>query len=87
MEFMTTLFLLVIWGVWLDRNNIIFNEKVSTPSITASLVCGIIHAFPPHIKVSKQRQVLELDIDRSAPWVFFYGASQNNLCEGARYSS
>ena len=79
---MTALPLLVTWGVWLARNNIIFNEKVNTTSITASLACGIIHAFPPHIRVTKQWEVLALDIYRTAPWGFFDGASQNNLCGG-----
>ena len=82
MEVMTGLPLLVTWGVWLARNNIIFNEKLWTPSIIASLACGIIHAFLPHIWVSKQWEVLALDIDRTAPWGFFYGASQNNICGG-----
>ena len=39
LEDMTTLALLVIWGVWLARNNIIFMEKVCTPTITTSLAC------------------------------------------------
>ena len=39
-------------------------------------------ALPKHIKVEKQREILELDIDRSSPWGFFYGASQNFVCGG-----
>ena len=46
------------------------------------MACGIAHALPKHIRVTKQREVLNLEIDRSSPWGFFYGASQNNLCGG-----
>ena len=77
---MTGLPLLVTWGLWLSTNNIIFNEQVSNPSITAIMAYGIIHSFPPHIRVSKQQEVLALDIDRTTPCGFFYGSSQNNLC-------
>ena len=78
---MTALPLLVIWGVWLDRNNLIFADKGCTPEITASLACGILSAFPQHIRVTRQRDVLDLEIDRTVPWGFFDGAAQDNLWE------
>ena len=66
-ESMTALPLLVIWRVWLARNNIIFNDKLVTPSITTNQVCGILPAYPQHIRVQRQREVLERDVDISIP--------------------
>ena len=86
MEVMTTLPLLVTWGIWLARKNNVFNDKICTSTITASLACGIVQDFPSHIRVSKQREVLTLNIDNTSPWVFFDGASQNNLCGGGSNS-
>ena len=53
MDVMKALPLLINWGVWLARNNIVFNDKVCAPAITANLACGIVHAFSPHIRVKK----------------------------------
>ena len=47
---MKALPLLVIWGVWIAHNNLIFSEKCCTPDLTASLACGILEAFPHHIR-------------------------------------
>ena len=82
MEVMTTLSLLVTWGIWIVRNNFVFNDKLCTPTITASMACGIAQALPQHIRVANQREVLTLDIDRTSPWGFFNGASHNNHCRG-----
>ena len=79
---MIVLPLLVTWGIWLARNKLIFTGKVCAPTITAEMVCGIAHALPKHLQIKNQREVLALDIDRSTPWGFFDGASQNNLCGG-----
>ena len=77
---MTTLPLLVIWGVWLARNKIIFIDKSFNLEITTIMAFRIMHAFPQYIRATRQREVLELEIDRSVSWVFFNVASQNNLC-------
>ena len=74
-ELMTALPLLVIWGVWLAQNNLIFAAKGCTPEITSTLAGGILSAFPQHIRVNNQREVFDLEIDRSVPWGFFDGAA------------
>lgn len=74
--------LLVIWGCWLVRNNLIFEEKACTPEIIGAMAVGIIFPFPQHIRAAKQREVLELEIDREIPWGFFDGAAQNNVSGG-----
>ena len=79
-DIMKVIPLLVTWGIWLVRNNVVFNEKVCTPAITAGQTCGIALALPKHIRVDKQREILELEIDKSSPWGFFDGASQNMVC-------
>ena len=38
--------LLIIWGVWLARNQIIFSDKVCPPGITMTKSCGLL-SFPP----------------------------------------
>jgi len=74
--------LLVIWGIWLARNKAIFNDKPSLPEITAVQSVGLFKSLPEHLRAAKQRRVLDVEIDRSRPWAFFDGASQNNMCGG-----
>ena len=45
-------------------------------------MCGILPAFPQYIRATRQREVLELEVDRSMAWGFYDGAAQNNLCGG-----
>ena len=79
---MRVLPLLVYWGIWLARNNVVFKEKVCTPTITVGQTCRVALALPKHIRVEKQREILELEIDRTSPWGFFDGASHNIVCGG-----
>jgi len=74
--------LLVIWGIWLARNQAIFKDKPSLPEITAVQSVGIFKSYPEHVRAAKQRRVLDVEIDQSRPWAFFDGASQNNICGG-----
>ena len=64
------------------RNNLTSKGKDCTLTITAGMVCGIALALPKYLRLKKQREILALEIDRTYPWGFFDGASQNNLCEG-----
>ena len=82
LETMTSLPLLVIWGVWIARNNLIFSEKCCTLEITTTLASGILTAYAQHIRVKNQRDILEVEIDKSFPWAFFNGAAQENICGG-----
>ena len=77
-----SLLLLVIWGCWLARNSLIFQHKACTPEITSALTVGIFTAFPQHIRAAKQREVLDLEIDKENPWGFFDGVAQNDVCGG-----
>jgi len=74
--------LLVIWGIWLARNNAIFNDRPCLPELTAVQSVGILKSLPEHLRAEKQRRDLEIEIDHSRPWAFFDGASQNNACGG-----
>ena len=82
LKFVQALPLLVIWGIWLERNDYIFLEKYCMPVVTATLSCGILIAFPQHIRATKQRETLAVEIDWTTPWGVFDGESQNNLCGG-----
>jgi len=74
--------LLVLWGVWLARNQAIFKDVFCSPVITGSLTVGLYNSFPERIRAGRIRRNATLDIDRSLPWAFFDGAAQNNLCGG-----
>ena len=52
------------------------------PDITAAKILAILSSFPQSIERFKARQIQEEDIDKSNPWGYFYGASQNNRCGG-----
>lgn len=67
--------LLVIWGVWLAWNNLIFQDKPCTPEVTCVMALGIYKSFPLHIRVERQRVSLDIVIDKSKPWGFFDGAA------------
>jgi hypothetical protein len=74
--------LLVIWGVWLARNSIIFNEKPMVLERTATHSLAILSSFPQESGTVKIRNIQEEEIDITRPWGFFDGASQNNRCGG-----
>jgi hypothetical protein len=74
--------LLVIWGVWLARNNLIFHDKSCTLEITSALSTSLSNVFSQHIRIAKQRMALELAIDNYKPWGFFDGVAQNDICGG-----
>ena len=82
---MKALPLLVIWGIWIACNNLIFSEKCCTPELTATLASGILEAFPQHIRAKNQWNSLEVVIDKTVPWAFFDGAAQDNRCGGGAY--
>ena len=50
-DVMIVLPLLVTWGIWLARNNIVFKGKECTSAITAGMVCGIVTVLPKHLRV------------------------------------
>ena len=53
LKYVVVLPLLVIWGIWLARNNLIFSEKTCTPAILETLACGILTSFTQHIRAVK----------------------------------
>ena len=68
---MIVLPILVTWGIWLAKNNLVFNRKECTLAITTRMVCGTALALPEHLRVKNQREILALEIDRTSPWGFF----------------
>ena len=74
--------LLVLWGVWLARNQAIFKDVFCSPALTGTLSVGIYYSFPEQIRAARPRRHLSLHIDKTLPWAFFDGAAQNNLCGG-----
>jgi ribonuclease HI len=74
--------LLIIWGVWLARNSLIFKGVSLVPEITTAKSIAILSSLSTPVERVKTRQFQEEDIDKTKPWGFFDGASQNNTCEG-----
>ena len=60
----------------------LFSEKYCTSEIMASLSSGILTAYPQHIRVKNQWDILEVVIDNSVPRAFFDGAAQENIYGG-----
>ena len=74
--------LLIIWGVWLARNEVIFNEVFLTPGKTTLNSLAILSSFAPSEGSFKIKTIREVTIEKTMPWVFFYGVSQNYTCGG-----
>jgi len=74
--------LIAIWGTWLARNSSIFKDKEVSPELTAVKSINIFAAFPHKSRSVKTRNLSIVEIEKSKPWGFFDGASQNNLCGG-----
>ena len=64
------------------RNNFCFQDKDCTPAITDSNACAFLSTFPHHIRATRQKEVLVVELDKSKPWGFFDGAAHNNVCGG-----
>lgn len=74
--------LLIIWGVWLARNEVIFKEAFLVPEKTTLKSLAILSSYLPIERRFKTRSIREVTIDKTKPWGFFDGASQNYRCGG-----
>jgi len=74
--------LIVIWGVWIARNSFIFKDKEVPPEIIAVKSISISSAFRQKPRPVRTKNLSIIEIEKSRPWGFFDGASQNNLCGG-----
>jgi len=74
--------LIVIWGIWLARNSVIFKDKTIPSESVAVKSISILAAYPQISSIPKTKNLSLMEIDKSRPWGFFDGASQNNLCGG-----
>lgn len=72
--------LLVIWGVWLARNQYIFSDKVCLPVITASQSCGLL-SFPPQ-NPKRKRFVGLVEVDKTLRWDFLMGLLRTTFVVG-----
>jgi hypothetical protein len=74
--------LLVIWGVWLARNSFIFKGLPLSHEISAANSIALLPSFSSQKTSPPTRRTQELVLDRTSPWGFFDGASQQALCGG-----
>eukprot|EP00253_Pinus_taeda_P034952 PITA_34952 len=66
------------WGLWLARNNNIFQDKAISTSSIASNCVAIYSSIPPPESKSAQNRNNPPAIKEGSPWAFFDGASQDN---------
>jgi ribonuclease HI len=70
--------LIVCWGIWLARNSVIFKDKPTLPDLIASQGLSILSHFPQEKDIPAICVYQPESIDKSRPWDFFDGASQND---------
>jgi ribonuclease HI len=73
---------IINWGIWLARNTTIFLDKASSPEKTAAQSLSILSHFPQTKKGPSIQPIQTETIDKSKPWAYFDGASQNQTCGG-----
>jgi len=74
--------LIVIWGIWIARNSFIFKDKEVPPAVIAVNSVSISSAFRQKPRSIRTKNLSIVEIEKSRPWGFFDGASNNNLCGG-----
>jgi hypothetical protein len=74
--------LLILWGVWLAHNSLIFQENPTVPEVTTTQSLAILSYYLQEKGLAGIHVVQEEEIDKSKPWGFFDGASQNSVCGG-----
>ena len=75
--------LIHIWGgVWIARNQAIFQEKASSPKVTTKQGLEILSYFPQTKDAPSVRIIIVEKVDYTMPWDFLDGASQNLSCGG-----
>eukprot|EP00253_Pinus_taeda_P018226 PITA_18226 len=70
--------LIFVWGVWLSRNNSLFQDKDIPPSVTAINVTAIYNTLPPPEDIVPKPNQNSNIIQEGIPIGYFDGASQNN---------
>ena len=76
---------ILCWGVWIHRNNCIFEDRVTTPQVVASNILAIAAHFIAVEKPPRIREIRQEPIDKSFPWGYFDEAAQGDpISCGAR---
>jgi len=74
--------LLISWEIWIARNEIIFTQKFPHwPSIHNRIIADY-HLIPEKSQKNQQRIVETEVINKSIPWDFFDGSTQEIGCGG-----
>lgn len=67
---------LALWGIWLARNALLFEDRhIKTFQVFAQ-ICSLFQHYRMTTKVSEARQIGEILIDKTIPWGLFDGASK-----------
>jgi len=74
--------LLVCWGLWIARNNLIFQKSLPHwPSISSRIISDY-SLIPEDEDIPRSRTITPESIDHSKPWAYFDGFAQEEGCEG-----
>ncbi len=74
--------LLFCWSIWLTRNIIIFEEGIANGTIMAAKILTVFHEIPEHKPFAPRRPTAPAPIDKTTPWAYFDGATQEQGCGG-----
>ena len=66
------------YGIWWDRNIVIFNNKMIPPEVTSTLVIQWVREHRSQEKKPKIRMLVPPEINKDIPWAYFDGASQGD---------
>jgi hypothetical protein len=65
-----------MWGIWIARNVILFEEKMMPTFQVASQVNALFAYYKVNPKVKPHRILSVVQVDKSLAWGFFNGACQ-----------
>lgn len=68
---------IVSWSIWQSNNMVVFQKKIIPPLITSYMAQVSIKEHIALLTKTTSRIIGLLEIDKSKPWAFFDGASQD----------
>ena len=70
---------IISWGLWIARNEVIFNDRHGSPMEIASKVVSIIAYFLNSVPAPRRGVMAQELINKEFPWGYFDGAARGFL--------
>ena len=77
--------LIVSWGIWIARNECIFNDLSRTVLEIVTRAVGLIVLFTDVDALLRHRLCPTIQIDDNMPWAFFNGATGGLFATGVGF--